>query len=155
MLFESVLPVQFQNCLFCWFSPAFRVWPFVRLEDRMYVLLFSKSECTMSRLCFSVFLFFAAKVDHGGGPKHIWLGPPPWSTLASENRKTEILDIVHSDQARKTENKKNETHKHIVLKEQARKTEKHSLGTVHSDQARKAEQQKQPKHLNKQVEATH
>ena len=106
MLFESVLPVQFQNCLFCWFSPAFRVWPFVRLEDRMYVLLFSKSECTMSRLCFSVFLFFeakvdlyvllfsksectmsrlcfsvflffAAKVDHGGGPKHIWLGPPP------------------------------------------------------------------------------
>ena len=53
------------------------VFLFFEAKVDLYVLLFSKSECTMSRLCFSVFLFFAAKVDHGGGPKHIWLGPPP------------------------------------------------------------------------------
>ena len=97
LLFELDLSVQCQDYVFLFFEPALSKLCVYVFRFFLFSVFRAWSECTMSRI--SVFLFSEAKVDHGGGPNHICLGPPPWSTLAAKNRKTEkhSLDIVHSD----------------------------------------------------------
>ena len=93
LLFQNYVFMCFVFFVFCFSS---LIWVY-NVKNFCFSVFRAWSECTMSRI--SVFLFSEAKVDHGGGPNHICLGPPPWSTLAAKNRKTEkhSLDIVHSD----------------------------------------------------------